>query len=182
MNHLRKSLLVLVTVSAVVLLAVSCQTATVSSLTQGEEVPAAVRDLEQGDITSFEVIAASTEGHLDVAQDPAGVQLYGRAAFGNFVQYTAMVPMDGLDLEMSLDALEDNASVDNWFAIGLLSRQGFLTGDSSDVSAEGVVLLARMSETEAGSHIGFQIVKNPGLTELAMLNVPYTPERYTPYR
>ncbi len=62
MNHLRKSLLVLVTVSAVVLLAVSCQTATVSSLTQGEEVPAAVRDLEQGDITSFEVIAASTEG------------------------------------------------------------------------------------------------------------------------
>lgn len=175
MRRTMKNLLIVLMIALVAVIMISCQTSGTAGATGQMAAPVVDMDLEPGDIASFEVIAASTDGRLDITQTETGVQLYGRAAFGNFVQYSSMVPVDGFDLEISMDALENNVDVDNWFAIGLLSRQGFLTGDTTDTSAEGIVLLARMSDTEAGKNIGFQVVKNPGLQELTTLSVPYAP-------
>lgn len=135
--------------------------------------PSDLEYLSEEDIT---VINASPSGKLKAQQSEAGLTVSGNTAFGSLVQLDRIIPAEEAEIVLSVDKLNDNNQVDNWAAIGLTARQGFLTGDETDETAGGIGVLLRLGVEEGVENIGFQVMDNPGLAEIGTITLPFTSE------
>jgi hypothetical protein len=134
--------------------------------------------------SAFELFNAAPVGAISLEPTAKGLVVGGPGpAFGNYALFSEPVAVGDMSWDFSYTTAQGDANESAyWTCFGLMNRPSFMVGDPADLSSVGFAILVLQYRLDDGKSVQlFQVLKSPGLQQVASILVPgkVQGQRYT---